>query len=102
MKPFVRFCLSRPITTLTVHILLVLGGILSIDRIPLSATPNLGRMSVNINIPYPNASPIQVENEVVRPLEEALATKEEFGQHKLKKTGSKWLDESRNASEKHM
>jgi kinesin family member 5 len=35
-------------------------------------------------------------------LEEALATKEEFGQHKLKKTGSKWLDESRNASEKHM
>ena len=74
MKPFVRFCLNRPITTLTVHILLVLGGILSIDRIPLSATPNLGRMSVNINIPYPNASPIQVENEVVRPLEEALAT----------------------------
>ena len=74
MKPFVRFCLNRPITTLTVHILLVLGGILSIDRIPLSATQDIGRTSININIPYPNASPIQVENEVVRPLEEALAT----------------------------
>ncbi len=74
MKTFVQFCLDRPITTLTLHILLLLGGIMSIQRIPLSATPEFGRTSINVVVPYPNASPIQVENEVVLPLEEALAT----------------------------
>ncbi len=74
MKSFVRICLARPITTLTVHILLLLGGIISLDRIPLSAAPDFGRTRINVNVPYPNASPIQVENEVVLPLEEALST----------------------------
>ena len=74
MKAFVQFCLDRPITTLTLHILLLLGGIMSVQRIPLSATPEFGRTSINVVVPYPNASPIQVENEVVLPLEEALAT----------------------------
>lgn len=74
MKNFVRFCLDRPITTLTVHIILLLAGFLSIQQIPLSAMPNFKKMRVSVSVPYPNASPIQVENEVVRPLEEALAT----------------------------
>ncbi|MDG2085064.1 MAG: efflux RND transporter permease subunit [Planctomycetota bacterium] len=74
MKSFVRLCLSRPITTLTVHLLLILAGILSVQQLPLSALPNFSKNRINVTIPYPNASPTQVENEVVRPLEEALAT----------------------------
>ena len=74
MKSFVRLCLSRPITTLTVHLLLLLAGILSIQYLPLSALPNFSQNRINVTVPYPNASPTQVENEVVRPLEEALAT----------------------------
>ena len=74
MKRFVQFCLDRPITTLTIHIILLLAGLLSIQQIPLSAMPNFKKMRVAVSVPYPNASPIQIENEVVRPLEEALAT----------------------------
>ena len=74
MRKFVRFCLDRPITTLTVHIILLLAGVLSIQQIPLSAMPDFKKMRVSVSVPYPNASPIQIENEVVRPLEEALAT----------------------------
>ncbi|MDG1455401.1 MAG: efflux RND transporter permease subunit, partial [Planctomycetota bacterium] len=74
MKSFVRLCLSRPITTLTIHLLLILAGILSVQQLPLSALPNFSKNRINVTIPYPNASPTQVENEVVRPLEEALAT----------------------------
>ena len=74
MRSFVRFCLDRPITTLTVHIILLLAGFLSMQQIPLSAIPNFKRTRINVSVPYPNASPTQIENEVVRPLEEALAT----------------------------
>lgn len=74
MRSFVRFCLDRPITTLTIHIILLLAGILSMQQIPLSAIPDFKRTRINVSVPYPNASPIQIENEVVRPLEEALAT----------------------------
>lgn len=74
MKSFVRLCLSRPITTLTIHLLLILAGILSVQQLPLSALPNFSKNRINVTIPYPNASPTQVENEVVRTLEEALAT----------------------------
>lgn len=74
MKTFVAFCLRRPITTLTMHILLLLGGFLSLQQIPLSANPEMQRARINVNVPYPNASPLQVENVVIRPLEEALAT----------------------------
>ncbi|MGE4618770.1 MAG: efflux RND transporter permease subunit [Planctomycetota bacterium] len=74
MKSFIRFCLDRPITTLTIHLLLLLSGILSVQQLPLSALPNFSSNRVDVSVPYPNASPSQVENEVVRPLEEALAT----------------------------
>ena len=74
MKSFVRLCLSRPITTLTVHVLLLLAGIMSLQHLPLSALPDFSQNRINVRVPYPNASPTQVENEVIRPLEEALAT----------------------------
>jgi len=74
MKTIVGFCLERPITTLTMHILLILGGFLSLQQIPLSALPDRQRARISVRVPYPNASPLQVENDVIRPLEEALAT----------------------------
>ncbi|MGB1070186.1 MAG: efflux RND transporter permease subunit [Planctomycetota bacterium] len=74
MKSFVRLCLSRPITTLTVHVLLLLAGVMSLQHLPLSALPDFSQNRINVRVPYPNASPTQVENEVIRPLEEALAT----------------------------
>ena len=74
MRRFVAFCLNRPITTLTIHItLLVLGG-LAITRLPLNSMPENQRPRISVTIPYQNADPHQVELEVTRPVEEALAT----------------------------
>ena len=74
MSRFVAFCLARPITTLTVHILLLLGGVLAVGRLPLNSMPNTERPRINVTVPMPNADPRQVELEVTEPLEEALAT----------------------------
>lgn len=74
MSRFVAFCRSRPITTITIHLLLLLGGAIAVGRLPLNSMPNAERPRVRVTVPYPNADPHQVEIEVTRVLEEALAT----------------------------
>lgn len=74
MSRFVAFCLDRPITTLTIHLLLLLGGALAVGRLPLNSMPNTERPRVRVTVPMPNADPRQVELEVTERLEEALAT----------------------------
>ena len=69
-----RLAVNRPVTTAMVLLsLLVLGGI-SFTRIPLAYLPDVDFPGVFVTVPYPNASPQQVEREIVQPLEEALAT----------------------------
>ena len=69
-----RLAVNRPVTTAMVLLsLLVLGGI-SFTRIPLAYLPDVDFPGVFVTVPYPNASPRQVEREIVQPLEEALAT----------------------------
>ena len=69
-----RLAVNRPVTTAMVLLsLLVLGGI-SFTRIPLTYLPDVDFPGVFVTVPYPNASPRQIEREIVQPLEEALAT----------------------------
>lgn len=74
MKALVSFCLGRPITTLMIHVTLLLLGGLAVTRLPLNSMPRSERPVVNVRVDYPNASPQQVEREVTRKLEEVLAT----------------------------
>ncbi len=69
-----KLAVNRPVTTAMVLLsLLVLGGI-SFTRIPLAFLPDVDFPGVFVTVPYPNASPRQIEREIVQPLEEALAT----------------------------
>ena len=95
MRTLVAFCLQRPITTLTIHICLLLIGGIGLTRLPLNSMPASERPVVRVNIDYPNASPPQVEQEVTRPVEEALATLR--GIKKLR--GNSELGESRVTAE---
>ena len=53
---------------------LVLLGLISAPKLPLAFLPEVSFPSLEIEIPYPNALPAQVEEEITRPAEEALAT----------------------------
>src|SRR5436190_24122264 len=52
---------------------LVVGAV-SVPKLPLAYLPEVSFPGLEINIPYPNALPAQVEEEITRPAEEALAT----------------------------
>src|SRR5687768_11398782 len=49
-------------------------GALTAPKIPLAFLPEVDFPALEISIPYPNALPAQVEEEIARPAEEALAT----------------------------
>jgi HAE1 family hydrophobic/amphiphilic exporter-1 len=69
-----RLAVERPITTAVILIsVLVMGGIAMV-RLPLAYLPEVDVPFIGIEIPYPNSNPAQVEKEIVKPLEEVLAT----------------------------
>ncbi|GAB5520191.1 MAG: efflux RND transporter permease subunit [Rhodothermales bacterium] len=66
--------LKRPVTTMMVFVCLMLIGGIATQLIPMEYFPDVSEPEVNIDIPYPGGTPQEVEREIVRPLEEALAT----------------------------
>jgi HAE1 family hydrophobic/amphiphilic exporter-1 len=66
--------MRRPVTTLMVFVCLVLLGGLSIRLIPLELFPEFDAPVLFVNIPYPGSTPEEVERQITRPAEEALAT----------------------------
>jgi HAE1 family hydrophobic/amphiphilic exporter-1 len=69
-----RWSLRNPITASMVVVCVLALGALSGPRVPLAFLPDVSPPFLEINIPYPNALPAQVEEQITRPAEEALAT----------------------------
>jgi HAE1 family hydrophobic/amphiphilic exporter-1 len=69
-----RWSLRNPITASMVVVCVLAVGALSGPRVPLAFLPDVSTPYLQISIPYPNALPAQVEEQITRPAEEALAT----------------------------
>ena len=69
-----RWSLRNPVTASMVIVSIVLLGAVSATRLPLAFLPEVDFPGIQVEIPYPNALPAQVEEEITRPAEEALAT----------------------------
>jgi len=69
-----KLAVRRPVTTVMLLIsVLVLGGIAML-RIPLAYLPELDIPFIQVQVPYPNSNPRQMEKEITKPIEEALST----------------------------
>jgi len=69
-----EFAIKRPVTVAMILVSLVVLGTVALTRLPLAFLPDVERPMLFIRLPYPNASPEQVERLVVRPVEEAVGT----------------------------
>jgi HAE1 family hydrophobic/amphiphilic exporter-1 len=67
------FAIKRPIVTVVVMLALVIFGLFALLRLEVDEFPDLTNPIVFVAIPYPGASPSQVEREVVEPMEEAFS-----------------------------
>lgn len=57
-----------------VFISLVVVGLIATRLVPLEFMPDITFPGAFVDLPYPNASPEEVEEQVIKPIEEALAT----------------------------
>jgi HAE1 family hydrophobic/amphiphilic exporter-1 len=70
-----RLSVHRPVTVLMVLAALLLLGTVAFVRLPVQLMPAGYEPSfMSIRVPYPGANPAEVEEELVLPLEGALAT----------------------------
>lgn len=66
------FSTSRPVAVLMIAIATVVFGYFSYERLPLTLMPELSYPTLTVRTEYPGAAPEEVENDVSRPIEEAL------------------------------
>ena len=66
--------IRRPVTTLMVFVSLLVVGLIATRMVPLEFMPNITFPGAFIQIPYPNSTPAEVNENIARPIEEVLAT----------------------------
>ena len=71
---FIEHSVRRPVTTMMVFVSLVVVGLIATKLVPLEYFPDISYPGAYINVPYPGASPDEVEEQVIKPIEEALAS----------------------------
>ena len=64
----------RPITTVMLLVSVVVLGGIAVSRLPLAYLPKVDFPSIQVEIPYPNSNPTQIEKEIAKPVEEVLST----------------------------
>ncbi len=72
---FAGFLVHRPVTVTMLFLTLMGAGVVSYRRIPLQLLPDgLVDRSLSVRLPFPGAGPAEVQEQLARPVEEALRT----------------------------
>ncbi|WP_288730019.1 efflux RND transporter permease subunit [uncultured Pseudoxanthomonas sp.] len=65
--------IRRPVTTVMCFVSLLVIGAIAAVRLPLEAFPDISAPFLFVQLPYPGSTPEEVERNILRPAEEALA-----------------------------
>ena len=69
-----EFSIRRPVTTIMFFVSMVVIGLIASLRLPLESMPEATAPFFFVQLPYPGSTPEEIERNLVRPVEEALAT----------------------------
>jgi HAE1 family hydrophobic/amphiphilic exporter-1 len=69
-----ELALQRPVTTMMIALAVLAVGLISARLMRLEAMPDITFPGMQVIIPYPGSTPEEMEQLVVRPVEEAIAT----------------------------
>ena len=69
-----ELAIRRHVTTLMIIVSLVVLGTVALTRLPLAFLPDTEEPELFVRLPYPNASPEQIERMVIRPVEDILGS----------------------------
>ncbi|MCB1033916.1 MAG: efflux RND transporter permease subunit, partial [Acidobacteria bacterium] len=71
-QPLSSFSTRRPVGVLVVFLAAGVFGLFSYGRLPVTLMPELTYPTLTVRTEYPGAAPEEVENDISRPVEEAL------------------------------
>src|SRR6187431_303427 len=66
--------IKKPVITIVSMVTLVIFGLISLKLLHTDEFPDVAVPLVVVSVPYPGASPDQVEREIVEPVEEAISS----------------------------
>jgi HAE1 family hydrophobic/amphiphilic exporter-1 len=68
-----RLAIERPVTMFMASAVIVLLGIISLFRLPVDLMPDVTYPSISVRVGYAGVGPAEIEQIIVRPMEQALA-----------------------------
>ncbi len=68
-----RLAIERPVTMFMLSGVIILIGALSLMRLPVDLMPDISLPSITVRVGYPGVGPLEIEELVTRPLEQALS-----------------------------
>ena len=68
-----RFAIERPIMMLMISSIVILIGGISLTRLPVDLLPDISQPTVNVRVNYTGVGPLEMEELIVRPLEQQLS-----------------------------
>ena len=68
-----RFAIHRPVMMTMICSVIVLLGVISLTRLPVDLLPEIQPPTVNVRTSYPGVGPLEMEELITRPLEQALS-----------------------------
>src|SRR5690606_36856459 len=69
-----EFSIRRPVTTIMFFVSMVVIGLIAAVRLPLESFPEATAPFFYVQLPYAGSTPEEVERNLVKPVEEAIAT----------------------------
>lgn len=68
-----RFAIERPVMMTMISSIVILIGGISLSRLPVDLLPDISQPTVNVRVSYAGVGPMEMEELVVRPLEQQLS-----------------------------
>src|SRR5580765_811696 len=68
-----RLAIERPVTMFMIAAVILLLGSISLVRLPVDLLPDVTYPSISVRVGYPGVGPAEIEELIVRPLEQTLA-----------------------------
>jgi HAE1 family hydrophobic/amphiphilic exporter-1 len=68
-----RFAIQRPVMMAMISSIVILIGGISLSRLPVDLLPDISQPTVNVRVNYTGVGPLEMEELVIRPLEQQLS-----------------------------
>jgi len=68
-----RLAIQRPVTMFMISAVVVLLGVISLTRLPVDLLPDISAPTITVRVGYTGVGPLEMEDLVTRPLEQALS-----------------------------